>query len=242
MTIGEAHIVQVPYQEEEPFRARRTGRGAGPGARRQYSFQTRVSLFRVTAAAAHLVPFDGDIDPASATGESVVVVKLSDALTGQPAPLERLGVNQAIWDPAGSPRWASPPADPDTSPRCRRAPAACRSPDRWTSSSMCTFRQPRPAWGLAGRVVRSWLQCGQKRLFRDGRRAGVARDGGRPERHAPRRRTAHDDDGHPDGRHVHDSRGAGLGVRPGQRWEDRRMGTPLCVAALRHSGRRPHPR
>jgi len=77
MTIGEAHIVQVPYQEEEPFRARRTGRGAGPGARRQYSFQTRVSLFRVTAAAAHLVPFDGDIDPASVTGESVVVVNVA---------------------------------------------------------------------------------------------------------------------------------------------------------------------
>lgn len=54
MTIGETGVVQVPYQQEEPFRARRTGRGAGSGARRQYSFQTRVSLFRVTAAAAHL--------------------------------------------------------------------------------------------------------------------------------------------------------------------------------------------
>ena len=45
------------------------------------------------------IPFDGDIDPASVNSGTVYLLNLGQVLTGRGAG-ERVGINQAVWDPA----------------------------------------------------------------------------------------------------------------------------------------------
>jgi Bacterial virulence factor lipase N-terminal len=53
-----------------------------------FNMQTRISI-----------PFDGDIDPATVSSKSIVLVKLRNALSGRASDSPIVGINYIVWDP-----------------------------------------------------------------------------------------------------------------------------------------------
>lgn len=45
------------------------------------------------------IPFDGDIDPASVSSKSILLVKLRNALSGRTSDNSIVGINYIVWDP-----------------------------------------------------------------------------------------------------------------------------------------------